>query len=125
MRIKTTIKDKNKTDVQNKTKKKQKKQKIIYIYILFTFFKHTETKLSYTFWNEHLYSSVPPSRIRSKPNNILFLILIECLLLLSEDVTANISKCYPFPFFPFHVQLHCFLKEFCEGKELPRENCIF
>ena len=104
MRIKTTRKDKNKTDVKNKKNKKTKKQtktkkKKIYIYILFTFFKHTETKLSYTFWNEHLHSSVPPSRIRSKPNNILFLILIECLLLLSEEVTANISKCYPFLFF--------------------------
>ena len=99
MRIKTTIKDKNKTDVKNKKNKKTKKQTKKNIYILFTFFKHTETKLSYTFWNEHLHSSVPPSRIGSKPNNILFLILIDRLLLLSEEVTASISKCYPFPFF--------------------------
>ena len=68
MRMKKTINDRNRTEIKN-----------IYIYISFTFVKHTETKLSYTFWNEHLHSSVPPSQIGSKPNNILFLILSDRL----------------------------------------------
>ena len=49
MRIKTTIKDKNKTDVKNKkkqknkkTNKKTKKQKYIYIYIIHVFQTHRD-----------------------------------------------------------------------------------
>ena len=45
MRIKTTIKDKNKTDVKNKTKTKTKtktKKKYIYIYIIHVFQTHRD-----------------------------------------------------------------------------------
>ena len=41
MRIKTTIKDKNKTDVKNKTKK-NKKNKKLYIYIIHVFQTHRD-----------------------------------------------------------------------------------
>ena len=45
MRIKTTIKDKNKTDVKNKTKKNKKNKKLyiyIYIYIIHVFQTHRD-----------------------------------------------------------------------------------
>ena len=57
---------------------------------------NTQKQNCLTHSGTNLHSSVPASRIGSKPNNILFLILIDCLLLLSEKVTENISKCYPF-----------------------------
>ena len=118
MRMKKTINDKNRTEI--------KKKKYIYIYISFTFVKHTETKLSYTFWNEHLHSSVPPSQIGSKPNNILFLILSDRLFVAPfiESLLKKNSSVFPF-FYPFHVQLHCFLKTIVKDKNSEEKAVYF
>ena len=80
MRIKTTINDTNGTDISKK--------------IYHSRLSNTQQQNCLTHSGTNLHSSVSPSQIGSKPNNILFLILIDCLLFLSEKVTENISKCY-------------------------------
>ena len=116
MRMKKTINDKNRTEIKKKK----------YIYISFTFVKHTETKLSYTFWNEHLHSSVPPSQIGSKPNNILYLILSDRLFV-APFIESLLKKIQVFSlfFYPFHVQLHCFLKSIVKDKNSEEKTVYF
>ena len=56
-----------------------------------------------------------------KPNNILFFILKDCLLLLSENVTENISKCYPF-FFSFPCSTTLVVKRVLQRIRVPKEK---
>ena len=119
MRIKTTIKDKNKTDVKNKKNKKAKKQTkkkciYIYIYIIHVFQTHRDKTVV------HILERTPSFLGSSLPNPLQ-----------TEQYTVSYSnrmfvapvrgsyckhfKVLSFSFFPFHVQLHCFLKEYCKG----------
>ena len=42
-----------------------------------------------------------------------YFLLTVCCSFHRKLIKKN-SKCFPF-FYPFHVQLHCFLKEYCKG----------
>ena len=106
MRIKTTIKDKNKTDV--------KKNIYIYIYIIHVCQTHRDNTVV------HILERTPSFLGSSLPNPLQ-----------TEQYTVSYSnrmfvapvrgsyckhfKVLSFSFFPFHVQLHCFLKEYCKG----------
>ena len=107
MRIKTTINDTNGTDISKK--------------IYHSRLSNTQKQNCLTHSGTNLHSSVPASRIGSKPNNILFLILIDCLLLLSEKVTENISKCYPF-FFSFPCSTTLLVKRVLQRIRVPKRK---
>ena len=73
MRIKTTIKDKNKTDVKNKTKK-NKKNKKLYIYIYYSRFSNTQRQNCHTHsgTNTFIPRFLPPE---SAPNRTIYCFL--------------------------------------------------